>query len=317
MKTVTIIVPCFNEAEVIPLFYKEMTRVIALCKDYSFRLLFVDDGSGDETLLILRAMAERNPAVKYISFSRNFGKEAAMLAGMSYADSDFVGIIDADLQHSPALIPLMLEAVDNEGEDYDVAAARRTDRAGESRLRNFLSGKFYKTVNRVTDVRISSNTFDYRIMKRAVVDAILSLPENIRFSKGIFSWVGFRTKWFEHENIERQAGATKWSMKALLKYALDGILGFTTAPLRVSLYAGLAGCAAGILLFIYSIIRVFIQEFYNPVFSMLLAAILFIGSLIMIFIGILGEYLARVYIEIKDRPAFIVSEANVDFIKKP
>ncbi|MDR1629465.1 MAG: glycosyltransferase family 2 protein [Oscillospiraceae bacterium] len=310
MKTVTMIVPCFNEAEVIPLFYQEVSKVLGRCKNYSFKLLFVDDGSSDATLEILRAMAERTSSVKYISFSRNFGKEAAMLAGMRYADTEYVGIIDADLQHSPELIPHMLNALDIEG--YDVAAARRTDRAGESKLRSFLSSRFYSVVNKTSDININDNSFDYRIMKRKVVDAILSLPEHVRFSKGIFSWVGFNIKWFEHGNIERAAGETKWSLKALLKYAFDGILGFTTAPLRLPFWAGLFTLIVSVMLFVYGIVRLVVENAFDPTYSMLLSAILFVGGLTFVFIGILGEYIARSYVEIKARPVFIVSETNMD-----
>lgn len=310
MKTVTMIVPCFNEAEVIPLFYQEVTKVLGRCKNYAFKLLFVDDGSSDDTLEILRAMAERTSTVQYISFSRNFGKEAAMLAGLQYADTEYVGIIDADLQHSPELIPHMLNALDIEG--YDVAAARRTDRAGESKFRSFLSSRFYGVVNKTSDINISDNSFDYRIMKHKVVDAILSLPEHVRFSKGIFSWVGFNVKWFEHGNIARAAGETKWSLRALLKYAFDGILGFTTAPLRLPFWSGLVTLLVSVLLFVYGIIRLIVRSGFDPTYSMLLSAILFVGGLTFVFIGVLGEYIARSYVEIKARPVYIVSETNIN-----
>lgn len=309
MKTVTMIVPCFNEAEVIPLFYQEITKILTRCKNHSFQLLFVDDGSSDATLEILRAMAKRASWVKYISFSRNFGKEAAMLAGLRYAKTDYVGIIDADLQHSPELIPHMLKALDVDG--FDVAAARRTDRVGESKLRSFLSSRFYSVVNRTSDININDNSFDYRIMKRKVVDSILSLPETVRFSKGIFSWVGFNVKWFEHANIERAAGDTKWSLRGLLKYAFDGILSFTTAPLRIPFWTGLFSLFLSVALFIYGLIRILVTESFDPTYLMLLAAILFMGGLSFVFIGILGEYLARSYVEIKARPVYIVSESNM------
>ncbi len=312
MKTVTIVVPCFNESESIPLFFKELSGIIKGLPEYSFKLLFVDDGSTDATLEILRALAKKSSIVEYISFSRNFGKEAAMLAGLSNADSELVGLIDADLQHNPHLIPGMLKALEND--DVFVAATRRTNRTGESKLRSFLSGNFYNVVNKVSQVKINNNATDYRIMKRVVIDAILSLPEHIRFSKGIFSWIGFKTEWFEQENIERVAGTTKWSLKKLSKYALDGILGFTTAPLRISLYTGILSGFFGFAALIYSLIRSLLSPEYAYGFSALIGVIFFVGGLVMFFIGIMGEYISRSYLEIQDRPTFIVAESVT---KKP
>ena len=310
MKSVTLIVPCFNEADVLTLLFKELVKMIApLRSQYTFELLFVNDGSSDATLDIIKSFAQRSEMVKYISFSRNFGKEAAMLAGMRYADTDYVGIIDADLQHSPDLIPEMLQAVDEEG--YDVAAACRTDREGESKLKSFLSGSFYKVINRISEITINDNAQDFRIMKRKVVDAIVSMPESIRFSKGIFTWVGFRIKWFPHENRERAAGETKWSFKKLAKYAIDGILGFTSSPLRLPLYLGLLSCFIAVVLGIYGFIRVCMPTAEFPMYALLLGAVLFMSGIILCSIGILGEYLARVYTESKRRPSFIISETNI------
>ena len=252
-----------------------------------------------------------DPDVKYISFSRNFGKEAAMLAGMEYAvkNADYIGIIDADLQHSPELITEMLYYVDREG--YDVAAARREDREGEAKLKSALSGAFYKVINRVSDTKISDSAQDFRIMKRKVVEAVLSMPENIRFSKGIFSWVGFNVKWISHENRERAAGETKWSIRKLFRYALDGILGYTNAPLRLSfLFSAVCG-ALTLIALIYALVRAIIGS-YNPVIPLLLAAVFGVGAALLLSLGILGEYLARVYTEAKDRPKFIVSETNTE-----
>ena len=307
MKTVTLIIPCYNEAEVLPLLYKEVNRVTDGCPNYDFTLLFVNDGSADVTPDIIKSLAMRDDKVKFISFSRNFGKEAAMLAGMRHADSDYIGIIDADLQHSPDLIPEMLKAVDVEG--YDVAAACRSDRAGESKLKSVLSGQFYNIINKISDTKINDNAQDFRIMKRKVVDAIISMPETIRFSKGIFSWVGFNVKWYPHENRERAAGETKWSIRKLAKYAIDGILGFTASPLRIPLYLGFISIFAAVLLFIFGIVEWAVSFFSS--YIMLLAAVLFVGGLILCSIGILGEYLARVYTETKQRPVYIISETNV------
>lgn len=315
MKSVTLIIPCFNEADVLTLLFKEIVKMTApLREKYAFELLFVNDGSSDATLDIIKSFAQRSEMVKYISFSRNFGKEAAMLAGMRYADTDYVGIIDADLQHSPDLIPEMLHAVDEEG--YDVAAACRTDREGESRLKSFLSGTFYKVINRISEITINDNAQDFRIMKRKVVDAIVSMPESIRFSKGIFTWVGFRIKWFPHENRERAAGETKWSVKKLAKYAIDGILGFTSSPLRLPLYFGILSCLAAVVLGIYGFVRVCMPTAEFPMYALLLGAILFMSGIILCCLGILGEYLARVYTESKRRPSFVISETNIKNIEE-
>jgi glycosyltransferase involved in cell wall biosynthesis len=309
MKTVTLIVPCFNEADVLPMLYKEVSRVISsLSFRYSFELLFVDDGSNDETLNIIKAIAERNTQVKYISFSRNFGKEAAMLAGMKNANSDFVGIIDADLQHSPDLIPEMLVAVDDEG--YDVAAAKRSDRAGEAKFKSALSAQFYKVINKISETKIDDNAQDFRIMRKAVVDAIVSLEEKNRFSKGIFSWVGFNVKWFPHENRERAAGETKWSIRKLMKYALDGIMSFTVSPLRLSfIVAVVLGILSVILAFLGLVIPFNLPDY--RIYMLLLGAIFFVTAIISVLIGIVGEYLGRAYIEIKSRPVYIISETNI------
>lgn len=309
-KTVTLIVPCYNEADVLELLYSEVKRVTDACKGYEFQLLFVNDGSADRTLDIIKTLSVRDEKVKYISFSRNFGKESAMLAGLKHADSDFVGLIDADLQHSPDLIPEMLKAVDEEG--YDVAAACRTDREGESKFKSFLSGQFYSVINKISETKINDNAQDFRIMKRKVVEAIVSLPETIRFSKGIFSWVGFNIKWFPHENRERAAGETKWSIKKLAKYAIDGILGFTSSPLRLPLYLGLLTCIASVILAIVGLVRVLMPTVDFPLYSLLLSAILFIGGIILVCLGLIGEYLARIYTESKHRPSYIISETNIE-----
>ena len=213
MKKLSVIVPCYNESEVLPAFYNEITKVFDTLGGYGIELLFVNDGSRDGTQNIIESFAEKDERVKYISFSRNFGKEAAMLAGLENCTGDYAGFIDADLQHSPDLIPEMLKAVDEEG--YDVAACRRVDRDGEAKLKSFLSGAFYKVVNLITETYIDDGAQDYRIMNRKVIESILSIQENVRFTKGIFSWVGFNVKWFPHSNRERAAGETKWSLVKL------------------------------------------------------------------------------------------------------
>ncbi len=310
MNTLALIVPCYNEQDVLSMFYTEVTKVTASFADrFSTELVFVDDGSSDNTLKIIEALAVNDPSVKYISFSRNFGKEAAMLAGMKYAvKADYIGIMDADLQHSPDLIPEMLKYVTEDG--YDVAAARRSDREGESKLVSTLSNSFYKVINKISDTKISDSAQDFRIMKRDVVKAILSMPEKIRFSKGIFSWVGFNVKWIEHQNRERAAGQTKWSIKKLLKYAIDGILGFTSYPLRISFFGSAFFGLLTLVELIYCLIRNIVNELYVGFVPLILAGVFFVGCGVCLVIGIMGEYLARIYTEVKDRPQYIVAKTN-------
>lgn len=310
MKTLSLIVPCYNEADVLPFFYDETSKVIAsLSSEYLTELVFVDDGSKDSTLEIIKELAVRDPAVKYISFSRNFGKEAAMLAGMNYSvKSDFIGILDADLQHSPDIIPSMLEFVDKQG--FDVAAARRTDRTGESKLKTKLSEGFYKVINKLSEINISESAQDFRIMKSDVVKAIISMPENIRFSKAIFSWVGFNVKWIEHEDRERVAGQTKWSFKNLMKYALDGILGFTSTPLRLGFVMSALFAFITAVALVYGFVKNIVVADYSAVIPIILAAMFFIGAVILLCIGVIGEYLARTYTEVKGRPKYIIAQTN-------
>ncbi len=314
MKTLALIVPCYNEADVLGMFYTEITKVIDSIKDnYSTELVFVDDGSRDDTLKILKEFASVNHAVKFISFSRNFGKEAAMLAGMEYAvKADYIGILDADLQHSPDLIPEMLDYVENQG--YDVAAANREDREGEAKIKSFLSGSFYKVINKVSETKITESAQDFRIMKKNVVKAIISMPENIRFSKGIFSWVGFKVKWIGHTNRERAAGETKWSIVKLAKYAVDGILGFTTSPLRISFVFSFLSALLSFGSLVYAIIRNIADASYVGTVPFILTGMFFVSFLLLLSLGIIGEYLARVYTEAKDRPKYIISQTNTQVV---
>ncbi len=308
MKHIDMIVPCFNEQDVLELFYSEVQRLQQNCVKYSFRFIFVDDGSSDNTLSIVKKFAETDDKIKFISFSRNFGKEAAMLAGLRAADGDYIGIIDADLQHSPDLIIPMAEALD---EGYDVSAAQRVDREGESKIKSAFSKMFYGVMDKLSDVKINQGAQDFRLMKKKVVDAILSMPESIRFSKGIFSWVGFNVKYFNHENRERAAGKSKFSLFKLLKYAFDGIVGFSTSLLRLSLFVGAISSIAGIIYALYFIVRTLVHGPDVAGYPSIFTAILIIGGLILICLGIIGEYLARVYIEVKHRPVYIVNETNI------
>lgn len=309
MKTVQLVVPCYNEQEALPLFYSEVSKVISSCHGYDFSFVFVNDGSKDNTLEIIKSLSEKDEKVKYISFSRNFGKESAMLAGLSFSSAELVGIIDADLQHSPSLIPEMLKSL--ESEEYDIAAARRIDRSGEARFKSFFSKAFYKIINKMSDVNIADGAQDFRIMKRKVVDSILSMTEYNRFSKGIFSWVGFNTKWFQHENAKRVAGNTKWSFWGLLTYAIDGIINFSTAPLKISFIVGSLFSLVGLVYALYIFIRTLVFGSDVPGYPSLVCAVFVIGGLILLSLGIIGEYLSRIYLEVKNRPNFIVDETNI------
>ncbi len=310
MKTLEFIVPCYNEGEALPLFYGTVGKILASLENVSCSLIIVDDGSRDNTLDVIKDLAEKDSSVKYISFSRNFGKEAAMLAGLKMSKADFVGIIDADLQHSPELIPEMLKAVTEEG--YDIAAARRIDRSGEAKFKSAFSKAFYKLINRISDAQIEEGAQDFRIMSRKVVNAIISMPEYNRFSKGIFSWVGFKTKWFEHENKERVAGKTKWSFWKLFTYAVDGIIGFSTAPLKISLIVGTFTSLIGFLYALYTIVKTLIFGPDVNGYPSLICAILIVGGLVLVSLGITGEYIARMYMEVKNRPDYLINETNIE-----
>jgi len=307
MKTLDLIVPCYNEEAVLPLFYKTVCETLQTLPDYQTTLIFVDDGSSDRTLTVLQNLARRDSRVQYLSFSRNFGKESAMLAGLRASTGALVGILDADLQHSPALLPEMLQALE---EDYDVAAAKRVDRTGETKLKSRLSDAFYKVANRMTDVEIDPGAQDFRVMKRVVVDALLSLGEHRRFTKGLFSFVGFRTKWFPHENAARAAGETKWNFKKLFAYACDGILAFSDLPLKLPLYFG-GGLCAGAVLYALIVLIVFLcGKAVSPVHAVLIV-LLFLFGVLLCAVGVLGVYLARTYTEAKDRPDYIIRESSL------
>lgn len=308
MKTVDLIVPCYNESEVLPLFYSEVCEVIASCPGYEFNIIFVNDGSKDKTLQAITTLATQDSRVKYLSFSRNFGKEAAMLAGMKYSTGDYIGILDADLQHSPELLVDMLAALE---EGYDVAAARRTDRTGEGKIKSFFSRMFYKLGNSIIDIEIAHGAQDFRIMKRKVVEAVISMPEYSRFSKGIFTWVGFNTKWFEHINRNRAAGETTWSFFKLFRYAIDGIIGFSAVPLKASLLFGSLFSLGGIGYAIFIVIRTLLFGADVAGYPSIISAIFVIGGLILFSLGVIGEYLARIYMEVKHRPIFIIDETNI------
>lgn len=309
MKTIDIVVPCYNEEEVLPYFVKETNEVIATIKDYRFRYIFVDDGSKDKTLSVLKTLASRFSNVKYISFSRNFGKESAMYAGLKNCNADYVIVMDADLQHPPKMFPQMIEGIE---EGNDCCALYRAKQTGESKLRQFVSKIFFSFQNNISDVKMPEGAVDYRIMSRKMVNAILELSEVQRFSKGIFCWVGFKTKWIEYQNVERTVGTTKWSLWGLFKYALDGITAFSVTPLRV--IAGM-GFVISLLAFIYIIITL-IQTLIFGIdvegYVTTLCSVLFLGGIIELSVGILGEYIGRIYNETKHRPIYIADETNLD-----
>ncbi|MBE6827244.1 MAG: glycosyltransferase family 2 protein [Ruminococcaceae bacterium] len=309
MKSFELIVPCYNEEQALPYFLDTVVPILERIDGCESSFIFVDDGSRDKTLEVIRSFAEKDARIKYISFSRNFGKEAAMLAGMRMSSADYVGIIDADLQHSPELIPEMFRAVTDEG--YDIAAARRIDRRGEAKIKSAFSRSFYKLINKISDANIEEGAQDYRIMNRKVVNAIVSMPEYNRFSKGIFSWVGYKTKWFEHENRERVAGTTKWSFWKLFSYAVDGIIGFSTAPLKLSLIIGTCTSLLGFIYALYTIIKTLCFGPDVKGYPSIICAILIVGGLVLISLGITGEYIARMYMEVKNRPDYLINETNI------
>lgn len=309
----SIVVPCYNEQEALPFFYKEICRVAGEMKashGADFEFIFVDDGSKDDTLSIARGLRRQDKRVRYISFSRNFGKEAGILAGLEAAKGDYVAMMDADLQDPPALLPEMLDALLKE--DYDCAATRRTTRKGEPPIRSFFARMFYKIINRMSDADIVDGARDYRLMRRRMVDAILALPEYNRFSKGIFGWVGFRTKWLEYVNVERVAGETKWSFWKLFRYSLEGIVAFSTAPLALASLMGIAFCALAFVMILFIIARTLL--FGDPTSGWpSLVCIIFLCSGVQLFcMGVLGQYLAKTYMEVKRRPVYIVRETEAD-----
>ena len=305
---VSLIVPCYNEEESLPILYSALCEVRDQVKDKEFEFIFVNDGSRDKTSSVIKDIAAKDKGVRYTIFSRNFGKEAAMFAGLHKAKGDYVAIMDADMQDPPALIPSMIETLDKD--EADIVAARRVTRKGEPPIRSFFARTFYKLINKMVDVEIADGARDFRLMKRCVVDAILELDERQRFSKGIFAWVGFRTKWVEHENVERVAGETKWNFWKLFAYAIDGIVAFTTAPLRLATYTGFFFAAAAFLYIIYYFIRAIILRIYDqvPGYPSLLCFMLFIGGLILMALGLVGEYIGRIFIEVKRRPLYIVAD---------
>ncbi len=310
MSLISVVVPCYNEEESLPAFCKEILKVMREMSYVDFEIIYIDDGSSDGTLSILKKLHKADKRMRYISFSRNFGKEAGMLAGLRAAKGDYVAIMDVDLQDPPTLLPEMYKAVTAEG--YDCAATRRTDRKGEPPIRSFFARMFYKIINKMSDADIVDGARDFRLMHRRMVDAILSMNEYNRFSKGIFGWVGFKTKWIEYVNVERVAGETKWSFWKLFKYSMEGIIAFSTTPLYLSSIMGFVICIIAFIMACFYAIKAL--AFGDPTtgFPSLVCIILFLGGIQLICIGLLGMYLSKTYLETKNRPIYIVKETEED-----
>ena len=306
---ISIIVPCYNEQAAIPFFYKEIDRISQVMKEETdFELLFVDDGSKDGTMAVLRELAANDKRVRYVSFSRNFGKEAAMYAGLENARGDLVAILDADLQDPPCLLPEMYASIKNDG--YDSVATRRSTRKGEPKLRSFFARVFYKLMNRISKTELVEGARDFRLMTRQMVDSVLSVCEYNRFTKGIFTWVGYKTRWIEYENVERIAGETKWSFWKLFKYSLECIMAFSTVPLALSSFFGILFSLIAVIGIVFVIVRQAVWGGSAYGWASTVCIILFVAGIQLFCIGILGQYLAKTYLETKKRPIYIAKETE-------
>lgn len=306
----TVIVPCYNEEAALHFFYEEICKVMPSMPGVELELLFVNDGSKDGTLKIIKKLAEQDKRIKYVSFSRNFGKEAAIYAGLEHATGELTAIMDADLQDPPSLLPKMYQAITEEG--YDCVASRRVDRKGEPPIRSFFARMFYRLMRKISQADIVDGARDFRLMNRQFVDAILEMKEYNRFSKGLFGWVGFRTKWLEFENVERVAGETKWSFWKLFLYSIEGVIGFSVAPLAIASILGLFICCIALVFLLVILIKTLC--FGDPVagWPSMTCIILMLGGIQLFCIGILGMYLSKTYLETKERPIYICKETNME-----
>ena len=315
MDKISVIVSCYNEEESLTLFYKEMERVRKQdFENIDFEYIFVNDGSKDKTLEEMKELRKQDKKVRYISFSRNFGKEAAMYAGLEAATGDYVTLMDADLQDPPSLLRQMYDLIKNDG--YDCVATRRVTRKGEPPIRSFFARVFYKLINKISDVEMVDGARDYRLMTKQMVNAIISMKEYNRYSKGLFSFVGFNTKWLEYENVERVAGETKWSFWKLFKYAIEGITAFSTTPLILASVIGLIFCVVSFILIIVIIVKTL--AFGDPTsgWPSLVCIIFFVSGIQLFSLGVIGQYLSKAYLEVKNRPIYIVKETEKDNEKK-
>lgn len=307
---ISIVIPCFNEQEMVPIFYAELKKIMAATQIVDFELVFVNDGSSDQTLESMRMLARMDSRVRYLSFSRNFGKEAAMYAGLQSATGDYVAVMDVDLQDPPELLPSMYKTLKKEA--FDCVGTKRVDRNGEPRIRSFFAKMFYKLINRISDNYIVDGARDYRLMTRRMVDAVLEMTEYNRFSKGIFTWVGFETKYIEYSNVERSAGKTSWSFWGLFKYSIDGIVAFSEAPLAIASVVGFITFLIALVMAVFFAIRTLI--FGNPTsgWTSLVVIILALGGIQLLSLGILGKYISKTYLETKRRPIYILKETDED-----
>ena len=314
MKKVSLIIPCYNEEQALPIFAGELDKVRQELRQYDFEVLMVNDGSSDKTLETMKKISEEYDYFKYLSFSRNFGKEAAMYAGFCNADGDYVAVMDADMQDPPSLLPEMLGILE-QGE-YDSVATRRVTRKGEPPIRSWFARMFYKIINKISDSDVVDGARDFRLMKAEMKDAIVSMCEYNRFSKGIFGWIGFRTKWLEYENVERVAGETKWNFWKLFKYALDGIINFSEAPMSIASGFGIFCTFVSFVMMLFFFIRKLVCG--DPVagWPSLVCIILFVSGLQFLCIGIMGKYIAKTYMDTKGRPHYIISDTNKDDVNK-
>ncbi|MBQ1680656.1 MAG: glycosyltransferase family 2 protein [Agathobacter sp.] len=307
-KKISIVIPCYNEEQALGIIYEKLVEIAAQMTQFDFEFVLVNDGSNDHTLAVMRTLAQKDVRVSYYSFSRNFGKEAALLCGLKNASGDYIATMDADMQDPPELIPQMVEALESGA--YDNVASRRVTRKGEPLIRSFFARKFYKWMRKMTHIEIADGARDYRMMSRAMVNSILALPEYNRFSKGIFAWVGYRTKWIEFENVKRSAGETKWNFWQLLRYSVDGIVNFSNAPIRLASILGIVMTILSFCAIIFEVIRALI--FKDPVagWPSLVCIITFIGGIQLFCMGIMGQYISKTYMEVKRRPHYIVGETN-------
>ena len=310
MDKISVAVPCYNEEPALDPFFAAVSAVAEQMSDVEFEFLFIDDGSRDKTLEKIQDLAQRDSRVKYISFSRNFGKEAGIYAGLENAGGDYVVIMDADLQDPPALLPEMYRSIKEEG--YDCVGSRRVTRKGEPPIRSFFARMFYKLINKMSDSEIVDGARDFQMMNRQVVEAILSMGEYNRFSKGIFGWIGFKKKWLEYENIERVAGETKWSFWQLLLYAIEGIVAFSTTPLVISSVFGLICCTLALIMIVVVIVRTLVFGDPTSGWPSLVCIMLLLSGIQMLGIGIVGQYLAKTYLETKNRPIYLVRKTNIE-----
>ena len=306
--TISIIVPCFNEEESLPLFYAEMGKIKSQIDD-NFEYIFVNDGSKDRTLQVLRDLNQADKNVHYLSFSRNFGKEAALYAGLKHATGDLVTVMDADLQDPPELL-LTMKSMLEKNPDLDCVGTRRTTRDGEPPIRSFFAKMFYKLINKISQVEMVDGARDFRLMRRQMVEAILEVSEYNRFSKGIFAWVGFKTEYLEYKNVERVAGKTSWSFWQLLNYSLEGVVNFSDAPLTIAFLGGVVACLLAFFLIIIVIIRTLIFGDPTAGWPSMVSIILFLGGFQLLTIGILGKYIGKIFMETKKRPIYVIKEKS-------